>query len=245
MKGIVLCGGLGTRLLPLTEVTNKHLLPVYNKPMVYYPIETLINAGIRDIGIVVSGNYSGEFVKLLKNGEDFGLNKITYFYQKKPNGGIADALSVTKDFVGNDNVCVILGDNTSDINFSNEIRNFKHGCHLFFKQVDDPTKFGVPTLKDNKLIKITEKPKKPDSQYAVIGIYIYDKNVYNYIEQCSVSARNELEISDVNNFYIKNQNKRSPVNYSFVEGFWQDAGDINNLFYANQYWFKKHNEKKE
>ncbi len=234
MRGVITAGGEGTRLGPLTQVVNKHLLPVYSKPMIYYPIETLVKAGIKEILIVVSGQFGGDFIRILKNGKEFGLNKIEYAYQEKP-GGIAEALSLAENFAGSDNIAVMLGDNTADIDISDNVRNFNHGCHIFLKEVPNPQSFGVPTFKDSKITEIIEKPFDPKSPYAVTGIYLYDNKVFDYIRQCKPSKRNELEISDVNNLYIQNNN----LTYSFLSGFWKDAGSADNLFLANQYWYEK------
>lgn len=182
MKGVILAGGSGSRLAPMTNVMNKHLLPVYNKPMIFYPIETLVNAGIKEILIVVSGPYAGSFISLLKNGKDFGLKHIEYAYQEG-NGGIAEALSLAEDFVNNDNMTVILGDNTTDANIKEDVEQFTFGAHLFLQNVDDPQRFGVPEFdKNGKISKITEKPKTPASNFAVTGVYIYDQNVWKYIK---------------------------------------------------------------
>ncbi len=241
MRGVILCGGTGSRLLPLTSTNNKHLLHIYNKPMCYYPIETLVKAGIKEIALIVSGNHAGKFIELLQNGEEFGLNKITYLFQKKQNGGIADALMLAEDFADKENITVILGDNTTDACIKNEINNFKHGAHLFLKEVSDPFRFGVPTFKNNQIVEINEKPKFPASNYAVTGLYIYDSQVFEFIKRCSPSERGELEITSVNNFYI---NEGKNLSYSMLDGFWQDAGTIDNLYLANKYWYEKgRNEK--
>jgi glucose-1-phosphate thymidylyltransferase len=183
MKGIVLAGGLGSRLRPLTSVTNKHLLPVYDKPMVYYPIQTLVNAGIRDIMIVTGGNSAGDFLKLLKNGKDFGLKHINYTYQEG-EGGIADALRLCEDFAEGEPVCVVLGDNIIEQNICKAARAYRHqggGAKILLKQVTDPQRFGVPELEGRKVVRIEEKPKEPKSDYAVIGIYMYDADVFSII----------------------------------------------------------------
>ena len=241
MKGVVLAGGLGTRLYPLTFVTNKHLLPVYNKPMIFYPIETLVNAGIDEIMVVLSGPYAGDFISVLKNGKELGINHLEYAYQEG-EGGIAHALSLAEDFADGDNITVILGDNTTDANIVESVANFQNGALIFLKEVPDPERFGVPTLdpKDpDKVVKITEKPKKPDSNLAVTGLYIYDDQVFSFIKKIKPSSRGELEITDVNNHYINTGQLR----YAKLNGFWRDAGTFDTLFEANQYWASKANGK--
>lgn len=244
MRGVILAGGLGTRLAPLTDVTNKHLLPVFNKPMVFYPIETLVRAGIKEIMIVVSGMYGGDFIRILKNGTELGLKKLEYAYQEKA-GGIAEALSLAENFANHQDIAVILGDNTTDTDVSRQIKNFSGGCHLFLKEVTDPKRFGVAKFEkktdpnDQKeyeeLVEIIEKPNNPPSNMVVTGLYIYDDKVFEYIKQCAPSKRNEAEITDVNNFYIQNKE----VSWSLLKGFWRDAGTIENLYLANKYWYEK------
>src|SRR3990167_654847 len=207
MKGIVLAGGLGTRLMPLTKITNKHLLPIYNEPMVYYPIKTLINAGINDIMIVTGGNNAGEFLRLLGNGKQFGLKHISYTYQEG-EGGIADALSLAEEF-----------------------EKQKEGARIILKKVPHPEHFGVPELDGDKVIRIEEKPKKPKSEYAVIGIYMYDYRVFDVVKTLVPSDRGELEITDVNNYYIKH----GLMMYDTLDGWWIDAGSSHdNLAMATQ-----------
>lgn len=235
MRGIVLAGGLGSRLSPLTKVTNKHLLPVFSKPMILYPLATLAQAGIKEVMVIVSGPFAGDFIRILKNGAELGFDKLAYGYQEKPDGGIADALSLAEIFADKDNICVILGDNTTDADISSAVRNFTSGAHLFLKEVPDAHRFGVARFEDNKLMEIIEKPETPPSNYAVTGLYLYDSKVFEYIKCCTVSKRNELEITDVNNFYIKDNS----VSYSSLDGFWQDAGTIENLYLANRYWYEK------
>lgn len=238
MRGIILGGGLGTRLYPLTSVTNKHLLPVYNKPMIHYPIETLRKAGIKDIAIVVSGKNPGQFIEILKNGEEFGLNSITYLFQEKPDGGIADGLALTEKFSQGESVMVILGDNCldADQNFLDQLNNFESGARVFLKAVPNAKDFGCPRFENNRVVEIIEKPISPPSNYAVIGLYLYDNKIYDYIRMCKPSARNQLEISDCNNFYLQNQT----LDYQIVDFFWQDAGTFDNLFLVNKYWYEKH-----
>ncbi len=239
MKGVILAGGLGTRLYPLTFVTNKHLLPVYNKPMIFYPIQTLINAEVKDILVVTSGPHVDHFLGVLKGGEKLGINHLEYAYQEKPDGGIADALSLAEDFADGDCLAVILGDNTTDANIKTSVENFKDGSLIFLKEVSDPARFGVPTFDPedkSKIIKITEKPKgAPDSNFAVTGLYIYDNNVFEYIKKIKPSDRGELEISDVNNCYIED----GKLNWALLEGFWSDAGTFDTLLDAGNYWAKK------
>lgn len=238
MKGVILAGGLGTRLYPLTYATNKHLLPVYNQPMIFYPIQTLVKAGIKDIMIVVSGPHSGDFIHVLKNGKEFGIDHLEYAYQEKPNGGIADALSVTEDFADGGNIAVILGDNTTDADISGDVKKFQEGALVFVKKVLDPKRFGVPRFdpsEKSKILEIVEKPKDPPSEFAVTGLYIYDKNVFEYMRTCKPSGRGELEITDVNNVYIQ----KSLLGWAELDGYWLDAGTYDTLLTANIYWAKK------
>ncbi len=238
MKGVILAGGLGTRLYPLTHATNKHLLPIYDKPMVFYPIKTLVNAGITEVMVVASGPHAGHFLRVLKNGKELGLKHLEYAFQEKPDGGIADALSLAEDFSDNEPITVILGDNTTDANISKPIMNFKDGALVFLKKVHDPQRFGVPVFDDSgkKITKIEEKPQKPKSSYAVVGLYIYDKHVFDYIGEIEPGSRGELEITDVNNQYIK----RDRMRWSELEEFWSDAGTFQSLYLANRYWAQKH-----
>lgn len=237
MKGVILAGGLGTRLYPLTHATNKHLLPIYDKPMVFYPIETLIKAGIDEIMVVTGGPHAGHFLRVLKNGKELGIKHLEFAYQEG-EGGIADALALCEDFVGDDDVLVILGDNTTDANIKDAVQNFKSGACIFLKEVHDPERFGVPVFdkkKPNKIVEIEEKPKKPKSNYAVTGLYIYDKKVWSYIKKTKPSGRGELEITDVNNFYVK----AGTMKWSILEGFWSDAGKPESLLLASNYWANK------
>lgn len=238
MKGVVLAGGLGTRLLPLTRVTNKHLLPVFNKPMIFYPIQTLVDAGITDIMIVTGGNNAGEFLRLLGNGEDFGLNQMHYTYQKT-EGGIADALALARHFVGNDKVVVILGDNFIQGNIRKAVEDFERqpeGAKIFLKEVSNPRDFGVAELEGNKVINIVEKPKDPVSNLAVIGIYLYDNRVFDICNTLKPSARGELEITDVNNDYIR----RGTMTYEILEGWWADCGSFEALMRSNLLVAREH-----
>lgn len=223
MKGVILAGGLGTRLRPLTKITNKHLLPIYDKPMIYYPIEAMVNAGIEDILIVCGGNHAGEFLRLLGNGKEFGLPHLNYTYQEG-EGGIADALSLTRYFVGNEKVAVMLGDNIIEKNFKQAVDDFEKqekGAKILLKEVPNPKPYGVAEVKDGKVLGIEEKPEHPKSNLAVIGIYLYDANVFEIVGKLEPSARGELEITDVNNAYIQ----RGEMTYSVLDGWWGDAGE--------------------
>jgi len=230
MKGVVLAGGLGSRLHPLTKVTNKHLLPVYNQPMIYYPIKTLINAGIEDIMIVTGGNSAGDFLKLLGNGRNFGLKHLNYTYQEG-EGGIADALSLVRHFAEDEPICVVLGDNIIERNIRRATEDYKKqgaGAKILLKQVHDPNRFGVPELDGNRVLQIEEKPDNPKSDYAVIGIYFYDAGVFDIIETLEPSGRGELEITDVNNHYIK----QGTMTWNELDGWWTDAGTFESLLHA-------------
>lgn len=238
MKGIILAGGLGTRLEPLTLATNKHLLPVFDQPMIFYPIQTLVKAGVKEVMIITSGPHSGHFIRVLKNGKEFGLDHLEYGYQNNPVGGIADAIAVSEDFADNEPITVILGDNTTDADIGPAVRKFKEGALIFLKKVTDPKRFGVPVFdkkEPKRIIKIEEKPKKPKSPYAVTGIYVYDNQVFDYIRRCKPSKRGQLEITDVNNFYIK----AGEMRWEKLKGFWSDTGAFESLFRANKYWAKK------
>lgn len=234
MKGIILCGGLGTRLKPLTLVTNKHLLPVYDKPMVWRPLETLAKAGIKEAMVIVGGPFAGDFIRLLKNGEEFGLTHLEYGYQEA-EGGIAQALALAEKFAAGDSLAVILGDNCTDEDISKPVKNFKTGALIFLKEVPDPQRFGVATIEKNKVVKLVEKPSNPDSNLAVTGLYLYDNTVFEKISQLKPSARGELEITDVNNLYLAN----GQLNWSPLPGYWRDAGTFTTLFEVNEYWAKK------
>ncbi len=227
MKGIILAGGLGKRLFPLTKITNKHLLPVYDKPMIFYPLQTLINAGMDDILIVTGGKHAGEFLRLLGNGKEFGLKHINYTYQEG-EGGIAEALGLAEHFAEGDKVVVILGDNIIEGNITKYVDNFrrqKDGAKILLKEVSDPERFGVPEIVDGKIVKIEEKPKTPKSNFAVIGIYMYDGKVFDIIRTLIPSARGELEITDVSNTYIRERK----MTYDILEGWWSDAGTFESL----------------
>ena len=246
MKGVVLAGGLGTRLSPLTLITNKHLLPVWDRPMIFYPLQTLAEAGIDEIMVIVSGPHSGDFIQILKNGEGFGLKKLVYGYQEKPDGGIADALAIAEDFSEGKPIAVILGDNTTDADISEQVKQFCNNhskepqAHLFLKQVENPENFGVAIFEQVatlgvKFSRIEEKPKDPKSNLAVTGLYLYDQFVFEFIRKCSPSERGELEITDVNNEYLRYGN----VGYSELKCFWKDAGSFESLWQAGEYWRRK------
>ena len=231
MKGVILAGGLGSRLSPCTKVTNKHLLPVYDKPMIYYPIMTLVNSGIKDILIVTGGNNAGDFLRLLGNGREFGLKDIAYTYQEG-EGGIADALKLAENFADGEKVFVILGDNIVQDDVSSHVQEFikqPKGAKVFLKEVPDPERFGVAEIKDNKIISIEEKPDRPKSNYAVCGLYMYDNEVFDIARNMKPSDRGELEITDVNNVYIQ----KNTMTYSILNGWWTDAGTFQSLYRAS------------
>ncbi len=231
MKGIILAGGLGSRLSPLTRVTNKHLLPIFDKPMIYYPIQTLVNARIYDILIVTGGNSAGEFLRLLGNGKEFGLKHLNYTYQEG-EGGIAEALALAEHFADNKKVVVVLGDNIIEKNIYKAVGEFERqqkGAKILVKEVPDPERFGVPVFEGDKIVRIEEKPAVPGSKYAVTGIYMYDNTVFDIIKTLKPSERGELEITDVNNSYIA----QSTLTHSVLEGWWTDAGTFDSLLRAN------------
>ena len=239
MKGIVLAGGLASRLHPLTHATNKHLLPVYDRPMVYYPLQTLANAGIKEIMIVTGGPHAGDFIRVLKNGEDLGLDKLNYGYQEG-EGGIADALSMAEAFVGDDDCVVILGDNIIADDIRNSISNFSNlgGCHIFTKEVHDPERFGVVKYdQEGKIEDVIEKPINPPSNDAVIGLYIYDNTVFDKIRSLSPSDRGELEVTDLNRMYLEEGRLTSHK----VHGTWIDCGTFDSLAKATQKFYNDKN----
>ncbi len=232
MKGVVLAGGTGSRLFPLTKVTNKHLLPVYDKPMIYYPIQTLVNAGIQEILLVTGGKNSGEFLRLLGNGKEFGLKHINYSYQEG-EGGIAHALALADFFADGEPICVILGDNLIQYNINRAAEDFKKqgtGAKIILKQVTDAQRFGVAEIRGINVVGIEEKPKRPKSDFAVIGIYFYDSSVFEKIRRLKPSGRGELEITDVNNFFIE----EGSLTYELLDGWWTDAGTFESLLLANK-----------
>ncbi|KPK78224.1 MAG: spore coat protein [Phycisphaerae bacterium SM23_30] len=233
MKGVILAGGLGTRLLPMTKVTNKHLLPVYDKPMIFYPIQSLVNAGIKDIMLVTGGNSAGDFLQLLGNGREFGLKELHYTYQEGGDAGIADALDLAEDFADGGKIVVMLGDNIIERNICRAVADFftqKEGAKVMLKEVPDPRRFGVAEIKDNRIFAVEEKPQNPKTNYAVIGIYMYDAEVFEIIKTLKPSNRGELEITDVNNAYIQ----RGAMTYEILEGWWTDAGTVESLYRATQ-----------
>ncbi len=231
MKGVVLAGGTGSRLTPLTRVTNKHLLPVYDKPMVYYPIQTLVNAGVQEILLVTGGKNAGEFLRLLGNGRDFGLKHLNYTYQEG-EGGIAEALGLAEHFADGESICVMLGDNIIENNIYAAVENFKfqkRGAKILLKEVPDAERFGVAEIRGDSVIGIEEKPRTPKSNYAVVGVYLYDATVFQKIHHLKPSGRGELEITDVNNFYVE----EGTLTYEFLDGWWTDAGTFESLLRAN------------
>lgn len=231
MKGVILAGGTGSRLYPLTRVTNKHLLPVYDKPMIYYPLQTLVDAGIRDILIVCGGNSAGEFLRLLRNGVDFGLQQLNFAYQEG-EGGIADALRLAEYFAAGESICVVLGDNIIESNVreaKEEFERQKRGARVLLKEVPDPQRFGVPVFQGERILRIEEKPASPQSPYAVIGIYFYDGSVFDRIRGLKPSARKEYEITDVNNSYLA----EGQLAHSILQGWWTDAGTLESLWRAS------------
>ncbi|MGE5488473.1 MAG: sugar phosphate nucleotidyltransferase [bacterium] len=230
MKGVVLAGGTGSRLAPLTNITNKHLLPIYDKPMIYYPIQTLVDAGIRDIMIVTGGRNAGDFLRLLGNGKHFGLSHLNYTYQEG-EGGIADALKLTEHFADGHKLCVVLGDNIIEGSIRDAVEQFRvqeRGARLLLKEVSDAERFGVAEICDGRIVSIEEKPARPKSNLAVTGIYMYDATVFDKIRQLVPSARGELEITDVNNAYIR----EGTMTFSYLDGWWTDAGTFDSLLRA-------------
>jgi len=231
MKGVILAGGTGSRLYPLTRVTNKHLLPVFDRPMIFYPLQALINAGIKDILVVTGGQNAGEFLRLLGNGKDFGLKHVNYTYQEG-EGGIADALRLAEHFADEQPICVALGDNIIERNIivaGEKFRQQAVGAHIILKEVPDPERFGVPVFEGDRIVRVEEKPKKPRSRYAVTGFYMYDATVFDRIRAVKPSGRGELEITDVNNLYLAD----GLLTYSILDGWWTDAGTFESLLRAN------------
>jgi glucose-1-phosphate thymidylyltransferase len=231
MKGIVLAGGIGSRLYPLTRVTNKHLLPVYDKPMIFYPLQTLVDAGIRDILIVTGGQNAGDFLRLLQNGKEFGLQQLSFAYQEG-EAGIADALRLAEPWAKGDQICVVLGDNIIEGDVRDAASSFDRqdkGAMVMLKEVPDPERFGVPVIENGRIVRIEEKPKKPQSSYAVIGIYFYDGTVFDRIRGLKPSGRGEYEITDINNSYIA----EGTLRHTLLEGWWTDAGTFESLWHAS------------
>jgi glucose-1-phosphate thymidylyltransferase len=241
MKGVVLAGGLGSRLFPLTKITNKHLLPVYNEPMVYYPIRTLVDAGIRDIILVTGGQNAGDFLRLLGNGEEFGLRQLNYVYQVG-EGGIAAALRLVEPFADREPLCVILGDNIIEKGIGHAVEEYgrrSKGAHIILKEVSDPNRFGVPAFENGRIVRIEEKPAQPASNYAVIGIYFYDSTVFERISRQVPSGRGELEITDLNNSYLED----GQLSYSILDGWWTDAGTFESLRLATNLVAESHSRR--
>ena len=231
MKGIILAGGKGSRLFPLTKITNKHLLPIYDQPMIYYPIQALVESGVRDILIVTGGSYAGDFLQLLGTGRQLGIDNLSYTYQEG-EGGIADALRLAEHFSDGQKVCVILGDNIIEGTIKDAVTEFEKqpaGAKILLKEVHDPERFGVAEILNGHVVNIVEKPTEPKSNYAVTGIYMYDNSVFDKIKTLEPSSRGELEITDVNNAYIRERN----LSYSFLEGWWTDAGTFDSLLRAS------------
>jgi len=231
MKGVILAGGTGSRLFPLTRVTNKHLLPVYDRPMIFYPIQTLVNASVTDILLVTGGHSAGDFLRLLGSGKDFGLKHINYTYQEG-EGGIADALRLAEHFADGGPICVVLGDNIIETNVIRACEEFAErpqGARIILREVSDPERFGVPVFDGDRIVRIEEKPKEPKSRFAVIGIYMYDATVFDRIRRLRPSGRGELEITDVNNQYVE----EGTLSYSVLDGWWTDAGTFESLLRAN------------
>ncbi|MGH9468181.1 MAG: sugar phosphate nucleotidyltransferase [Terriglobales bacterium] len=229
IRGVILAGGLGTRLYPLTKVTNKHLLPVYDRPMIFYPLQTLVAAGITDILLVTGGNNAGDFLRLLENGEEFGCS-LRYAYQQG-EGGIAAALRLAREFAAGEKLAVILGDNLFELGIGAACKAFAaqaEGARLLLKQVPDPERFGVATVEGDRITRIEEKPAQPRSRWAVTGCYFYDNSVFEKIDRCRPSARQELEITDVTNLYLQ----EGRLQHSLVEGWWSDAGTFASLHHA-------------
>lgn len=241
MKGVILAGGKGSRLYPLTYATNKHLLPVYDQPMVYYPIQTLVNAGITEVLIVTGDIHAGHFINVIKNGHELGLTHVEYAYQEGGSAGIADALKYAEDFADGQSIAVILGDNTTDADIKPAVTKFeekKEGAMVFLKKVIDPERFGNPIFDaadQQKITEIIEKPKVANNPYAVTGLYFYDAHVYEIIRGLKPSGRGELEITDVNNAYIQ----KGQLAWEELDGFWSDAGTFHSLYRSNDYWAKK------
>ena len=231
MKGIVLAGGIGSRLYPLTRVTNKHLLPVYDKPMIFYPLQTLVDGGIRDILIVTGGQNAGDFLRLLQNGKEFGLQQLSFAYQEG-EGGIADALRLAEPWAKGDKICVVLGDNIIEHDVRDAANSFQQqdkGAMVMLKEVPDPERFGVPVIDNGRIVRIEEKPRKPLSSYAVIGIYFYDGTVFDRIRGLKPSGRGEYEITDINNSYIA----EGTLRHTLLDGWWTDAGTFESLWHAS------------
>lgn len=238
MKGAVLAGGLGSRLYPLTHATSKHLLPIYDRPMVYYPIQTLVHAGIDDVIVVTGGPHAGDYLRVLGNGRRLGLRHLEYTFQER-EGGIAEALALCADFADGGSLAVILGDNTTDADIGQAVQDFHGGAQIFLKAVHDPERYGCPVFDPAdpaRIVRIEEKPKEPGSNYAVSGLYLYDGRVFDYITRLKPSGRGELEITDVNNFYLAD----GLLRWTDLDGFWSDAGTFESLYRSTVFWAEKH-----
>ncbi len=237
MKGAILAGGLGSRLYPLTHATSKHLLPIYDKPMVFYPIQTLVHAGIDEVIIVTGGPHAGDYLRVLQNGRHLGLRHLEYTYQER-EGGIAEALGLCEDFADGGPIAVILGDNTTDADIRPAVESFTKGALIFLKEVHDPERYGCPVFDPAdraRILRIEEKPKAPQSNFAVSGLYFYDQRVFDYIKRLKPSGRGELEITDVNNFYLED----GALRWIDLEGFWSDAGTFESLYRSTVFWAEK------
>jgi len=244
MKGLILAGGLGKRLYPLTKITNKHLLPVYDRPMIFFPLLTLVKAGIKEIMIITGGNNAGDFIRLLGNGKSFGLSHLHYGYQEKELG-IANAIEIAEDFIGEDLFTVILGDNIIEDDISGYVKEFEkigEGAMIFLKKVSNPKEYGIAYIEKNKIKEIVEKPKEPKSDLAVVGLYMYDREIFKEIKRLTPSKRGEYEITDINNYYLK----KNKLYYREIKGFWGDAGEnIDRLLEVNNYVAEKIKKDKE
>ena len=238
MKGAILAGGLGSRLYPLTHATSKHLLPIYDKPMVFYPIQTLVHAGIDEVIIVTGGPHAGDYLRVLQNGRHLGLRHLEYTYQER-EGGIAEALGLCEDFADGGPIAVILGDNTTDADIRPAVESFTEGALIFLKEVHDPERYGCPVFDPadrSRILRIEEKPKQPQSNFAVSGLYFYDQQVFDYITRLKPSGRGELEITDVNNFYLAD----GALRWAELPGFWSDAGTFESLYRSTVFWAEQH-----
>lgn len=231
LKGIVCAGGLGTRLYPLTHVTNKHLLPIYDEPMVHYPIRTLVRAGVKEAVIVTGGPHAGHFIRTLRDGKHLGLDNIHYAYQER-EGGIAEAIACAEPYVKGSSALVILGDNCTDADISKEVSSFDGGAMIFLKEVPDPERFGIAEIKGRNIVSIEEKPREPKSNLAVTGLYIYDETVFDKINTLDPSARGELEVTDLNNMYLR----EGTLQWAELQGYWRDAGTFETLYEVSSHW---------
>ena len=237
MKGAIMAGGTGSRLFPLTHATSKHLLPIYDRPMIFYPIETLVRAGIDELIVVTGGPHAGDYLRVLQNGRALGLKTLEYTYQER-EGGIAEALALCADFADGGPLAVILGDNTTDADIRPAVEAFSGGAHLFLKRVHDPERYGCPVFAatdPHRIVRIEEKPARPQSDFAVSGLYLYDQRVFEYITRLQPSGRGELEITDVNNFYLED----GQLTWDELDGFWSDAGTFESLYRSTVFWAER------